>query len=62
MLLTPSPFRFDYLEEFFLTSVDVVKVLYIPCQLLDLGPEGVWESTNKLSAKSVGGIGPFCKK
>ena len=32
------------------------------CQLLDLGPEGVWESTHKLSAKSVGGIGPFCKK
>ena len=28
----PSPpCRFDYLEEFFLTSVSVVKVLYIPC-------------------------------
>ena len=32
------------------------------CKLLDLDPEGVWESTNKFSAKSVGGNGPFCKK
>ena len=32
------------------------------CQLLDLDLGGVWESTHKFSAKSVGGNGLFYKK
>ena len=31
------------------------------CQLLDLGPGGIWESTHKFPAKFVKGNGPFCE-
>ena len=32
------------------------------CKPLDLDPEGVWESTNKFSAKSAGGEWPSLQK